>query len=145
MQATPLAAWLGGPIVYPAVNVAHVVGVALLFGAIAVLDLRLMGVWRGAPLAAIARPCERVAAVGFALASLSGAALLVAQAEDYVANPLLAAKLVVIGLAVMNLAVLHRSAALTRGVDGPRLAWAGGLSLGLWLTALTLGRLIAYW
>lgn len=145
MQATPLAAWLGGPIVYPAVNVAHVLGVALLFGAIAVLDLRLMGVWRGAPLRVLARPCERVAAAGFTVAGLSGAALLIAQAEDYVANPLLGAKFAVIALAVLNLAVLHGSGALARGVDGPRLAWAGGLSLALWLAALSLGRLIAYW
>ncbi len=118
---------------------------ALLLGAIAVLDLRLMGAWRSAPLSLLARPCQSVAAAGLALAVLSGAALLIAQAEDYVANPLLGAKFAVIALAVVNLVALHRSRDLVRGIDSPRLAWAGALSLVLWLTALTLGRLIAYW
>ena len=39
---------------YPAVETVHIVGIALLFGSIAVLDLRLLGVGRSIP----ARPPE---------------------------------------------------------------------------------------
>ena len=38
---------------YGVVNLAHILGIAMLFGAIVVLDLRLLGVWRAVPLAAL--------------------------------------------------------------------------------------------
>ena len=39
-----------GPWTYPVVNLIHILGVATLFGAVLILDLRLLGVWRRAPL-----------------------------------------------------------------------------------------------
>ena len=39
---------------YPAVETAHIVGIALLFGSIAVLDLRLLGVWKRVPVKPLA-------------------------------------------------------------------------------------------
>lgn len=145
LQATPPAQAIGNSVwLYPAVNVAHVLGIALLFGAIAVLDLRLLGVWRASPINALARPTVRVAGVGLALALVSGVALFAAQATDYVDNPFLYWKFGAIGLALLNLLVLHRSRALERGRDGAGLALAGGASLLLWLAAISFGRLIAY-
>ena len=43
-----------GPWTYPVVNLIHILGVAALFGAVLILDLRLLGVWRRAPLPSIA-------------------------------------------------------------------------------------------
>lgn len=145
LQATAPAQLIGDSVwLYPAVNVAHVLGVALLFGAIAVLDLRLLGLWRASSLDAVARPV-RVAGFGLAAALLSGVALFAAQATDYVDNPFLYAKFAAIALALLNLALLHRSGALARGRETAGLRAAGGLSLLLWLAAVSLGRLIAYW
>src|SRR3546814_3819020 len=42
----PVAALRASRWVYPLVNTAHIAGIALLFGAIAPLDLRLLGAWR---------------------------------------------------------------------------------------------------
>jgi hypothetical protein len=58
---------------YGLVNLAHILGVASLFGAVLVLDLRLLGVWRRVPLASIAGPTVAVAAGGFLVAAASGA------------------------------------------------------------------------
>lgn len=146
LQATPPAQLIGNSAwLYPAVNVVHVLGIALLFGAIAVLDLRLLGLWRGSPVDAVARPSVRVAGFGLAVALLSGLALFAAQATDYVDNPYLYAKFAAIALALLNLALLHRSGALARGLETTGLRLAGGLSLLLWLLAISFGRLIAYW
>ena len=38
---------------YPVVNLLHIFGIAALFGAATIIDLRLLGVWRRVPLAAI--------------------------------------------------------------------------------------------
>jgi hypothetical protein len=141
-----------GPWMYAIVNLAHVFGIATLFGAILILDLRLIGVWRRTPLAAIAEAAAPVAACGFTLAAMTGAALLATRATEYVGNPFLYLKLPVVAVGVANALMLRRSAAwraLGRRELSPgehrRLAWMGGTSLICWLTAITAGRLIAYW
>ena len=130
-----------GPWTYAAVNLAHVLGIATLFGSILVLDLRLLGVWRHrvpvAPVAAVAIP---VAATGVALALTTGTALLATNGREYIGNPLLLIKFPAIALGLVNVALMHRSAAWQAR---PRLA--GALSLASWLTAIAAGRLIAYW
>ena len=154
-----VAAWLeasllsrtlrSGPWLYPLVNLAHVLGIALLVGAIAVLDLRLVGFWPGLPIAALARATVPVAGAGLALALATGPALLVVRATEYVANPFLWAKFGAVAVGIANLAALHGSAAWRGGGGtGPgrrRLALAGGVSLAAWFIAVSAGRMIAYW
>lgn len=120
-------------------------GIALLVGAIVVLDLRLLGAWRGVPLAALARPTTTVAGTGLVLAMLSGAALFTVQAEDYAANPFLYIKFAAILLGLVNLAALRWTRGWREGQRPGRAALAGGVSLLAWLVALVAGRLIAYW
>ena len=50
---------------YATVNASHIVGIALLFGAIVPLDLRLMGCWRSVPIQTLARILVPVAAAGW--------------------------------------------------------------------------------
>lgn len=134
------AEWL-----YPVVNLMHVLGIALLFGAVTLLDLRLIGVWRSIPRDLLSRPAVPVAAAGFMLAVTSGVGLLSVKAVEYVGNPFLLAKFGAIALAGGNALLLHRSAAWRSGGDHRRLAWAGGASLACWLGAVTAGRMIAYY
>ena len=120
-------------------------GIALLVGAIVVLDLRLLGAWRATPVAAIARPTVTVAAAGLALAILSGASLLTVQATEYVANPFLYWKFAAILVGLANLAALRLAGDWTDDRLARRRAVAAALSLAAWVTALIAGRLIAYW
>ena len=110
------------------------------------LDLRLLGLWRSAPLATLAGPAIAVASAGLATAILSGACLLSVQATEYVANPLLYVKFSAILVGLVNVAVLRLAG---RGWTDARFArrqrWGGLVSLAAWLVALTAGRLIAYW
>src|SRR5205823_7233682 len=93
-------AWLQGSVLghamresgvwtYGVVNLIHILGIASLFGAVLVLDLRLLGVWRKVALPAITRPTVPVAATGFAIAASSGLCLLATKATEYVGNPFL--------------------------------------------------------
>src|SRR5690606_41238837 len=59
-------------IAYLLVNAAHIGAIGLLFGAIAALDLRLLGAARAVPLAAAGPYLARLAAGGLLLALVSG-------------------------------------------------------------------------
>src|ERR1700751_4898871 len=96
---------------YGIINLTHILGVASLFGAVVILDLRLLGFWPDAPLAAISRPTTRMAAAGFGIAAVSGAGLLATKATEYVGNPFLYIKIPAIGLALLNVFLVHRSSA----------------------------------
>lgn len=135
---------------YPLVNTGHVVGIGLLFGAIAPLDLRLLGCWRAVPLDHLARTLIPVAIGGLLLALATGSLLFATRPLDYIHEPLFAIKLAGIGLALTNALLLRRSPRwrLLRVADDGRLpgGWrvAAAASLLLWLCVITAGRLIGY-
>ncbi len=159
----PFMAWLqasalghtmreSGVWTYGIVNLVHILGVASLFGAVVVLDLRLLGFWRNVTLPAISEPTVRVATVGFVVAAASGVCLLATKATDYIGNPFLYIKFPAIGLGLLNVAALRSLAAWkqhrTRELaprEQSKLAVMGGISLCCWLTAITAGRMIGYW
>lgn len=137
---------------YAVVNLAHILGVSVLFGSILILDLRLLGAWRRIPLISLSKPVVSVAAAGFAVAAVTGAGLLATKATEYIGNPFLYAKFPAIALGLVNILIVHRSAAWkahsSRELSEPEiagLARMGGMSLACWLTAITAGRMIAYW
>ena len=144
-EALRASVWL-----YPMVNTAHVVGIALLFGAIAPLDLRLLGAFRRVPLAPLAATLVPVATAGLLLALVSGALMFVTRPLDYVVEPLFGLKLVLLAAAVLNALWLRRDSEWRRvgeasGEPPPRRwRWHGLLSLLLWLGVITAGRLIGY-
>jgi hypothetical protein len=154
MQASALGHFMrdSGPWTYAIVNLAHVLGIATLFGSILVLDLRLLGVGRRVPLAALSSAVVPVAATGFVIAATTGVGLLATKATEYIGNPFLLVKFPAIALGVINAVVVRGTAAwrahherdLT-AVEERQLAALGGLSLLCWLTAITAGRMIAYW
>ena len=154
MQTSALGHFMreSGPWTYAIINLLHILGVASLFGAVVILDLRLMGVWRGTPLAALAEAAAPVAAFGFALAATSGIGLLATKATEYIGNPFLYIKFPAVAIGVVNALVLNFSPAWhARGRrelsqrENRQLAWMGGTSLACWLTAIGAGRMIASW
>ncbi len=130
---------------YAGVNTLHVLGIALLVGAIVLLDLRLIGLWRTVPVAMLGPPAVRVAATGLGIAILSGAALFAVQATQYVANPLVYIKFSAVLVGLVNVVVLRLGGDWTDDRFARRRRWAGLISLIAWLAALSAGRLIAYW
>jgi len=93
-----------------------------------------------------------VATAGFLIAAVSGIGLLATKTTEYVGNPFLLIKFPAIGLGLVNVWVFKRSAAwrahrereLSRS-EQRTLTIMGAVSLMCWLTAITAGRMIAYW
>jgi hypothetical protein len=142
----------GGIWTYGIVNLIHIAGVATLFGSVVILDLRLLGLWKAVPLQNIKLPTIPLARIGFLAAAISGSGLLATNATEYAGNPFLLIKFPAIGLALLNVAFIHRHPAWTApetraaGAQSPRpLRIAGALSLACWGTALAAGRMIGYW
>jgi hypothetical protein len=154
VESSALGQWMreAGPNAYAFVNLSHVLGVATLFGSILVLDLRLLGLWPRIPLAPLASATVPVGQTGVALALITGVLLLATNATEYTGNPFLLVKFPAIGLGLVNVFVLSRSAAWRARAqpelsptESRRLRLMGGISLVCWLTAVSAGRLIAYW
>ena len=116
------------------------------------IDLRLLGVWRTVPLAAISETAVPVSKAGFFLAAATGVGLLATNSTEYVGNPFLLIKFAAIAAGLINVGLLHLSPAWKahrlrelRPSEQRRLAIFGGVSLATWIAAVAAGRLIAYW
>jgi hypothetical protein len=138
------------PWLYPAANIGHIVSLVIFAGALAVMDIRLLG-----GLAATAPGRVLARARGFAIAALAGMAitgfmLFSAEASHLVLNPVFQLKAILVGAGLVNVAISEFWA--RRAVDGlapgasmpPRAKLAGALSLAIWIAAAACGRSIAY-
>jgi hypothetical protein len=136
------------PVLYPAVEILHILGFVLLVGSIVALDLRLLGLGRSIAIQPLAQMLLRLSRLGFLIAIGMGFLLFSADAAHVVRNPAFQAKLLLIAAALANVAIAHagpwRRLAQWDG-EAPAGAKATALaSLLLWLSAVTAGRLIAY-
>ena len=130
---------------YAAVNAAHVLGVALLVGAIVPFQLRVLGLWPGVPRSQLARVLVPVAAAGLALAVAAGVLLFSVRAREYAGIGFLQAKLALVALGTLSALALHRAHGLSLETAGEaRLVGHAVVSLACWLGALACGRLIAF-
>ena len=103
LEGTTLARGLRASVwVYPLVNAAHILGVALLVGAIVPLDLRLLGGWGTLPLAPLWRVLTRTAAFGLMLAVGAGGLMFITRASEYAASEFFVAKMVIVGMATAS-------------------------------------------
>ena len=135
---------------YPSVETVHIVGIALLVGSIAVLDLRLLGLSRSLSVRRLAAHVLPWSIASFALIVPSGLALFVAHAGDLISNPVFAVKFSLILLAGANAWVFH--AGVFRNAEQwdvdvmPPMAAraAAATSLLLWISVIACGRLLAY-
>lgn len=131
---------------YPAVNVVHLLGLILLVGCIGVLDARVLGLGRAVPIAALSRLLTPPSVAGLVLLTVSGAFLYCADATPFTRSPWFQAKLVLIVLALANAALFRRwFGDFEDGREAPAAARVmATASLGLWIGATVVGRLMAY-
>lgn len=143
---TPLDAWgiwLKGSLwAYPALEAVHIASIALLFGSLVVLELRLLGLARSLPVDPLLRLALPVSLFGFSGAAGSGLLLFAADAADLLLNPAFRLKMLLLMLAGLNAAVFH-------ALDGPRVQGARArvqlvASVLIWLSIIACGRMIAY-
>lgn len=145
--------WLGllpdliGPF-YPWLNGGHVLFLGLLIGAIAVLDLRLLGAFRQVAVPQLVIPTTRMAALGLVGAVLTGILLFSVQPAHYAANTVFLGKLLIVAAGLGNAVLLRRSRAWRQAVVGGTITIpvriSAAFSLCAWVAAVFAGRWIAY-
>lgn len=146
LQATPAAQWLrGARWGYAAVSGAHVLGIAMLVGAILPLDMRLLGFWQSVDRSALVRVLAPVAATGLAVAVTMGICLFAVRAQEYASLDVFRIKLILIVIGSCAAILLHvRAGWLLDSASDRVLRFHAVLSLTCWLGALASGRLIAF-
>ncbi|WP_207485386.1 hypothetical protein [Arenibaculum pallidiluteum] len=144
--AGPVAALRRSQYVYALVSAVHILGLGLLVGSIAVVDLRVAGILRPALWREGIAELVPLARAGFGLAAVTGIVLFSTQATEYARNPAFLTKLGLIALALANVAAFH--AALRRhpaaGRPDARLRAGAWGSLTLWTGTVLAGRLIGF-
>lgn len=127
---------------YPALEVVHIVGIALLLGNLVLLELRVFGLGAALPVKDLARLSLSVALCGFGLAAASGLLMFASQPAELLSNRIFTLKMLLLMLAGCNAAWFHGRGSLAR-LDG--LARAQMLaSTVVWLAIVVCGRWIAY-
>lgn len=150
IEDTGFSTWLReseSPFAFYFILLFHTFGLALLVGANAVVDLRLLGVAQAIPIAPLKR-LFKIMWIGFTMNALTGVLLVLAYPTKTLTNWDFYAKLTIIGFAVWVMQKLKNQvfedASLT---DVDRMARGASLakwSLVLWFAAITAGRLLAY-
>lgn len=147
LEASSLGEAMRGGVrsLYAIVNLAHVLGVILLVGAIGVVDLRVLGMGRRIPIGPLSRMLTPIALVGLGVQAVSGFMLFAADAAPLYASPTLRWKLALIVLALANAAAFRHLFGDLENETPPLLARTMAVaSLALWLGVVSLGRWIAY-
>jgi hypothetical protein len=148
VEASGLSTWLRSSTwAFPAVVTLHTLGMGLLAGPSAIIDIRVLGFAKGVPLRSLARFAPLLwSALGVNV--VSGLLLLVAYPTKALTNPVFAAKLALIAFALGVQRTIHRQI-----LDAPGLGEAplklsekalAVFSLVFWAGAIFAGRLHAY-
>lgn len=130
------------PFAYPALEVVHIVGIALLLGNLVLFELRVWGAGLELPVAALARMALGLAVLGFSMAAASGLLMFASQPLELLSNRAFVLKMGLLMLAGMNAAWFHARGSLARMDRTARALTL--LSSGLWLAVIICGRWIAY-
>ena len=137
--------------IFPIIETVHVLGITLLAGTVAILDLRLLGViLKQEAVSKVARQILPLTWAGFAVMFVSGFLLFSAEAADLYANLAFRIKLLMLMLVGLNPLVFHLT--IYKKVEEwnyvpvtPfRARLAGVCSLTLWAGIICAGRAIAY-
>ena len=152
VEASSLAAAIRGSLYwFPLIESAHVLGLTMVFGTIAVLDLRLLGLgWSRRPFTSVAADTLKWTWVAFVLTAMTGALMFITNAAVYFDNFYFRAKMLLIVVAGINMFFFELTA--RRSVQSwdrdPAAPPAGRavavLSLILWITIIFAGRWIGF-
>jgi hypothetical protein len=136
---------------FPNIETCHVISLALVFGSILMVDLRLLGVaGRDSPVSRLSAECLPYTWTAFILAAITGTLLFTSKAHTYFYNLQFQLKFLFMGLAGLNMMLFHFGA--YRRVfewdstlpPPPAARLAGALSIALWIAVIFCGRWIGF-
>jgi len=138
-------------LLFPLIESFHVIGLTMVFGTIAIIDLRLLGI------ASTRRPFTRIASdllkwtwAAFGLTATTGVLMFITNAGVYYHNFYFRSKMTLLVLAGINMAIFELTAgrSVRQWDKDPRppasARTVAALSLLLWITIIFLGRWIGF-
>lgn len=151
LEYLPLAQHIGATWWFPLIESLHVVSITFMFGAILMVDLRVLGLaGKHYPIGILSSELVPWSAAALAVASVTGVAMFITRASAHAANPAFQIKMLLMVLAGINVAVFHL-AVFRRGTD-----WASeefvpivarllaASSIAIWIGVMLAGRWIGH-
>jgi hypothetical protein len=136
---------------FPFLESVHVMALAVVFGTILVVDLRVLGLAsRPRPFTRMSSELLRITWGAFAVSVLTGALMFTTNARVYAHNTAFQVKMLLLLCAGINMAAFHLTAGKTaaRWDTAPRAPGIGrltaALSIALWVGIIFAGRLIGF-
>jgi len=150
IEQSSFSQWVTGSssvLAFPSILLLHTIGMGVVVGISAGVDLRILGLAPAMPLA----PMERffpLLWIGFWVNAVTGVILLAADATTKATNPDFYVKMAFITLAVINQQIMRNRVFRDPFIDKRPLTSAAKIlaltSIIFWLGAITSGRLLAY-
>ena len=147
---SPVADLMRSAWAWPIAESLHFLGLCLLIGAIGSFDLRLLGVARSVPIAAVHRLIPW-GLLGFAINVASGLMFVLTEPDQYIYNPSFHLKVLFLGLAGVNASLFYitsfrQAFGSAAGLDAPRRAKIiAAVSLCAWVAVIVCGRMITFY
>jgi len=149
-KATPIARLMHSKWGWPFAESAHFIGLSLLVATIVLFDLRLLGVGRRIPIAALHKLIPW-GLTGFGINVISGSLFLITEPDQYVYNTSFHFKLFFMMTAGINASLFYvtsyrRVTADGAPADAPRVAKIiAAVSLCCWIGVIIGGRLLTFY
>jgi len=155
IQDLPLSAAMRGESagtewLFPIVETVHVLTLTIVFGSIAMVDLRLVGLTgRGSSISRLSAETLPWTWTAWVLSAISGSLLFMSKAVTYFGNFEFRMKFIFMGLAALNMLIFHFGAyrlvnQWDTGVPPISARVAGALSIGFWVAVIFFGRWIGF-
>jgi hypothetical protein len=135
---------------FPAIESVHVIALALVFGSITLVDLRLLGLaQQRLSISYLSSQVIPWTWRAFILAAITGTLMFIGNASTYYGNIPFRIKMVLLVLVAVNMAIFQLStfrnvAAWDTGRPATSAKVAGGISLVLWVGIIATGRWIGF-
>jgi hypothetical protein len=155
IESWPVSAALRGEVpgtewIFPIVETLHVMALTIVFGSIAMLDLRLLGVAsRLSPVSRLSSEVLPWTWAAWGTAAVFGTLMFMAKAGTYAGNTQFRLKFVCMGLAAVNMLIFHlgayrQVARWDTGEPPVSAKVAGAASLSLWIGVVFFGRWVGF-
>lgn len=144
IEASAIATFLRRSVwVYPLVNALHIFGLGALVTSALVMDARILGLSKRLSITDVVSLLRPIAFGAAGLAVVTGALLFSVKPHEYAESPVFLTKMALLALALTNAAFIVGARRHTQPDEALTRAMAI-LSVLLWLSVLSAGRLIAF-
>ena len=147
--APPIAEFMRSKWGWPFAESVHFLGLSMLVGCVGAFDLRLLGVGKRIPIAALHRLIP-LGLLGFAINVSTGSMFLLTEPDQYIYNPSFQFKVLFIGIAGLNALLFYVTSWGRVNADGTINAPRAGkiaavISLSMWISVIVCGRLLTFY